>query len=214
LKYWYQTKEIGSFDIHLKTLRNLSQFSDDAGLSEDLGISSALWPLFGIVWKSSEVLAHLMVDIDIVDKSFLEVGCGIGLPSHLLNSRHADITATDYHPEVEGFLNANSEMNDCGDIPFFLSDWNLAEDNKLGKFDYIIGSDILYQHDYEKLLARFIDDHSHETSEAIIVDPGRGKQNKFNREMKNYSFVHSVIKSEGIESLNEEFSGTINHFTR
>ena len=37
-------------------------------------------------------------------KRILEVGCGIGLSSLILNRLNADITATDYHPEAEKFL--------------------------------------------------------------------------------------------------------------
>lgn len=94
----YHTIEFGELDIHLRTLRDNQQFSDDEGEAEALGISSAFWPLFGIVWDSGNVLAHLMVEYEIVGLRILEVGCGIALASLVLNHRLADITATDYHP--------------------------------------------------------------------------------------------------------------------
>ncbi len=47
-----------------------------------------------------EGLALLMLDYDIKGKRILEMGCGIDLASLVLNSRRADITATDRHPQA------------------------------------------------------------------------------------------------------------------
>lgn len=65
LRLRYQTMEFGGMDIHLRTLRDNQEFSDDDGIAEALGISSATWPLFGIVWPSGQILAHLMLDFQI-----------------------------------------------------------------------------------------------------------------------------------------------------
>ena len=98
----YHTIEFGELDIHLRTLRDNQQFSDDEGEAEALGISSAFWPLFGIVWDSGNVLAHLMVVYEIVGLRILEVGCGIALASLVLNHRLAGITATSLRAMSEG----------------------------------------------------------------------------------------------------------------
>ncbi|WP_372764825.1 methyltransferase, partial [Litorivivens sp.] len=108
LRIRYQTIEVGNNDIHVCTLRDRQQFSDPESLAENLGISSALWPIFGVVWPSSLVLAHHIADFQTEGKRILEVGCGIALSSLLLNALKADITATDYHPEVEAFLARNT----------------------------------------------------------------------------------------------------------
>ena len=97
LRVCYQTIEFGNIDIHLCTLRNNQEFYDPDGVAEKLGISSAAWPIFGIIWPSSLVLAHHMNNYDIGEKRVLEVGCGTALSSLLLNKKNVDITATDYH---------------------------------------------------------------------------------------------------------------------
>lgn len=79
LRYQYQTIEFGKSDIHLRTLRNRQEYSDDKDIAEKLGISSANWSLFGIVWDSSKVLANYMFEYEFEDKKILEVGCGIAL---------------------------------------------------------------------------------------------------------------------------------------
>ncbi|MFA0521176.1 histidine kinase, partial [Vibrio sp. 10N.222.55.E8] len=68
----------------------------------------------------------------------------MGLSSLLLNEQMANITATDYHPEVKTFLDRNAQLNNRKKIAFERVDW--ADTNcQLGLFDLIIGSDLLYE---------------------------------------------------------------------
>ncbi|WP_417355107.1 class I SAM-dependent methyltransferase [Gallaecimonas pentaromativorans] len=187
LRYRYQTLEFASADIHLCTLRDRQQFDDPAGLAEKLGISSASWPIFGIVWPSSLALARFIDGYDTGSKRILEVGCGIGLPSLLLNARSADITATDYHPEVGRFLARNTVLNDGADIAFERTGW-ADENDALGLFDLIIGSDLLYEDQHIALLANFINTHAKPTSEVILVDPGRGRKSKLISAMSQFGY--------------------------
>ena len=173
LRLSYQTIEFGKIDIHLCTLRNKQEFHDPEGTAEALGISSATWPIFGILWPSSLVLAHFVSNYDIGTKRVLEIGCGTALSSLLLNKQHVDITATDYHPEVETFLNRNSLLNGDTVIPFERTGW--ADNNdSLGYFDLIIGSDLLYEDEHIELLSDFIQAHS--TSSGNFVKLFRRKK--------------------------------------
>ena len=213
LRLRYQTIEIGSHDMHLCTLRDKQQFSDPKDVALDLGISSATWPIFGVVWPSSLVLAHHMLDFDITGKRILEVGCGMAVTSHLLNKRHADITATDYHPEVQQFLDRNTQLNDGENIAFESLDW-AGEDSHLGLFDVIIGSDLLYEDEHVDLLAGFIQKHANQQCAVIIVDPGRGRKSKFSKKMVEYGFGYDHIKPEHTEFLSKDFNGYILRFYR
>ena len=144
IRYRYQTIEFDQVDIHVKTLRDTQQFNDPDQIAKKLGISSANWSLFGVIWASSKVLADLMSRIDIKGKRILEVGCGVGLASLILNHRKAEITATDYHPEAEQLLLSNTGLNDDADIPFQRVGWDDSA-SELGQYDLIIGSDLLYE---------------------------------------------------------------------
>ena len=213
LRYRYQTIEIGDIDLHLRTLRDRQQFHDPDGVAERLGISSAFWPLFGVVWPSSLVLANYLHGYDTADKRILEVGCGIGLASLMLNKQHADISATDHHPEVEGFLLQNTALNDGEKIHFERLDWNKNE-SQLGCFDLIIGSDLLYEDQHIEQLAKFIDQHAKPVSEVLIVDPGRGRKNKFSDQMAGYGFTYTHFKPQDVDYLSEPFKGHILCFNR
>ena len=213
LRLRYQTIEIGHKDIHLCTLRDTQQFSVPKGEAERLGICDSSWPLFGVLWPSSLVLANHMLDYDIKDKRILEVGCGIGLSSIVLNQRHADITATDYHPKVETFLDRNTRLNNNKDINFARVDWN-DKNSDLGQFNLIIGSDLLYEDQQVPLLARFIDRHANPDCKVILVDPGRGRRNKISNKLLKFGFNNRHIKPEHTDYLEQPFKGHIMKFSR
>ncbi|WP_404317846.1 class I SAM-dependent methyltransferase [Malaciobacter canalis] len=183
----YQTIEIGTLDIHLKTLKDKQQFFDKDDIAQKLGISSAQWPIFGILWEAGEVLANLMLTYEIEGKRILELGCGLALASMVLNLRGANITATDYHPEVASFLKYNSLLNSKKNIPYFQASW----DDKVSiveKFDVIIGSDVLYERTHVNLLSSFIELYANKKCEIIIIDPARGNHNAFCRKMDTFGF--------------------------
>ena len=213
IRFKYQTFEIGNSDFHIRSLRDNQQFSDDQGVAENLGISSANWPLFGIMWASGEVLARLMVDEELKGRSILEVGCGLGLASLVLNRRLANITATDQHPEAAGFLEKNTRLNDDRDIPFIRTGW--AEPcSRLGKFDLIIGSDLLYERNHADLLAAFIEEHAASKCEVVLIDPGRKHHGKFTRRLQGFGFDSVKEKSQGTDAMLKSFAGFILRYTR
>ena len=195
------------------TLRDKQEFHDPVGVAEKLGISSASWPIFGVIWPSSLVLAHYIVDYKTESKRILEIGCGMALSSLLLNKQCADITATDYHPEVKNFLQRNTLLNGDNDISFEQVDWTSKID-KLGLFDLIIGSDLLYEDSHIDLLANFIEKHSKPKCEVILVDPGRGRKSKLSTKMIEFGFTSSHKKPLHTDYLEQEFKGHILTFER
>jgi len=213
LRYCYQTVEFGPTDIHLCTLRDNQQFHDPDDIAKELGISSASWPLFGVIWPSSMVLAHYISDYPTGSRRILEIGCGMALTSLLLNKQNADITATDYHPEVGKFLLRNTLLNQDAPIAFERVDWANSQDT-LGLFDLIIGSDLLYEDEHIDLLATFIERHSNAACEVILVDPGRGRKNKLSTKMLAYGFNSDHIKPLETPYLTNEFKGHILKFSR
>lgn len=209
----YQTIEIGANDIHLCTLRDKQQFSDPEDIAKNLGINSTLWSVFGVVWPSSLVLAHYIAHYQTNGKRILEIGCGIALTSLLLNKQHADITATDFHPEAEFFLKRNTTLNQDADIDYERTSWSETTD-KLGRFDLIIGSDVLYEDQHIEQLANFIENHSKPYCEVILVDPGRGRKNKLSLQMEKNRFQYTQIKPNQTDYLDQPFKGYILRFRR
>lgn len=209
----YQTIEFGVTDIHVCSLRDKQQFSDPDGVAERLGISSAIWPIFGVIWPSGRVLANFMFDYNTDGKRVLEVGCGIGLTSLLLNKLGVDISATDHHPEVQRFLKRNSDLNGDKEIPFERVDW-AEQSEHLGLFDIIVGSDLLYEDQHIAILAEFIGAHANPQCEVILVDAGRGYFNKLSNKLLAQGYLSDQQKVLSSYCGKEPFKGRIFKFTR
>ena len=182
---------IGGSDFRIRALLNRQQFSDPDGSAERAGVPPAAWPLFGVVWPAGLALAEEMSHFPIAGKSILELGCGIALTSLVLARRGADITACDYHPLAESFLQHNVALNQLPALPFRTAPW-LGPNPLLGRYDLIVGSDLLYERDHATLLAGFIAQHTHPASQVLIADPGRGYVSMFSALMANLGYVRSA----------------------
>jgi predicted nicotinamide N-methyase len=185
----FQTIEIDEgLDIHVRSLRDLQQFDARDGRAEALGISSAVWPMFGVVWDSGVELAMQMSDLELRGRRILEVGCGLGLASLVLNSRGADVTATDRHPVAEEMLEFNVALNGGRPIPFVRADWADLE-STLSRYDLIIGSDLLYMRGHAEAVSGFMGRHARPSCETLLVDPGRNRCGQYNRAMLGLGFT-------------------------
>jgi ETFB lysine methyltransferase len=214
LRFRYQTCEFGEHDIHYRSLRDKQQFEDINGEAEALGISSACWPIFGVLWPSGEVLARLMEHYDIKGRRILEVGCGLGLASLLLNERMADITATDNHPCAGSYLQHNAGLNNGRTIPFLRADWDDKQNDELGEFDLIIGSDLLYESQHADSLSVFIERYAKAKCEIIIIDGARGHGGKFAKRMATLGYSQQQTIPIKPNSGADNYKGKINTFER
>ncbi|MGR8947993.1 MAG: class I SAM-dependent methyltransferase [Gammaproteobacteria bacterium] len=208
----YQTYEFDQRDLHVRTLRDRQEYDDQNHEAESLGISSAHWSLFGVVWESGEVLARLMWMRDFNGEKILEIGCGIGLASLILGIRSQNISATDRHPQAQRFLDYNTALNEITPIKFERCSWEQPE-SSLGKFDLIIGSDLLYDRDCIEPLCHFIDLHAETTCEVMLIDPNRGLRSTFSKQMERLGFTTTPRIKVELE-LPENYNGSILEFNR
>lgn len=209
----YSTLSIGPEDFHLCSLLDKQQFADADGAAEQAGISSATWPLFGQLWPSGEVLASAMQVFPVSGLRILELGCGLGLSSLVLQRLEADITASDYHPLAGEFLERNTKLNHLQPIRYVRCDWAL-EYPELGLFDLIIGSDLLYERDHPALLAGFIDRHTAAKARVVIVDPRRGHVASFSREMAAFGYQQDADLDNAHDSGDAPYKGRILSYSR
>jgi predicted nicotinamide N-methyase len=202
----YQTKReqitvAGADDLAIRSLLDRQQYADPSGEAERQGISSAAWPLFGLLWPSGTQLAERLAVRPVrAGERILEVGCGLALASLVGHRRGADITASDCHPLVPSFLGENARLNGLAPIKYRHGQWSVGAPRPSGRpatggarivrgrFDLIIGSDLLYERDDDSALAGFIGRHAAIDAEVWIVDPDRGNRAAFNRQMAALGF--------------------------
>jgi predicted nicotinamide N-methyase len=202
----YQTKQervaiAGVADLVIRSLLDRQQFFDPLGEAERLGISSAAWPLFGLLWPSgTHLAARLALRPVCPGERILEIGCGLALASLVGHRRGADVTASDYHPLAESFLEENLRLNDLPPMKYRHGHWSAPESPPgpddapgacvvRGRYELMIGSDLLYERDAGAALAGFIARYSSPAGEVWIVDPYRGNRPAFNRQMAAQGFL-------------------------
>ena len=176
-------------DLTLRCLLDRVQYHDPHGDAERAGICPASWPLFGQLWPSSQVLAGLMASYELAGRRVLELGCGLGLASLVVHRGGGDVTASVCHPLAALFLAENVALNGLPVLKYCAAHWG-RDNPALGRFDVIIGSDVLYDRAQPEQLSRFIDRHSETSVDVLIVDPGRGNQTSFSRKMKVLGYSH------------------------
>jgi predicted nicotinamide N-methyase len=102
----------GVADLNIRSLLDNQQFADPDGLAAQRGISSAAWPLFGLLWPSgAELAARMALRRVLPGERILEIGCGLGLASLVGHRRGADVTASDCHPLAAAFMAENLKLN-------------------------------------------------------------------------------------------------------
>jgi predicted nicotinamide N-methyase len=195
-------------NLIIRSLLDRQQYADPSGEAARLGISSATWPLFGLLWPSgAELAARLALHPVVLGERILEIGCGLGLASLVGHRRGADVTASDCHPLTAMFLAENLRLNGMTAMKYRQGQWgelacvraqtfpvgsvNLSDDGTAsvsGVFDLIMGSDVLYERDDSGMLASFINTHAAPGAQVWIVDPHRGNRPAFTRHMSGHGF--------------------------
>lgn len=224
----YETKQEcvairGADSLQIRSLIDKQQYADPNGEAAAAGFSSANWSLFGVLWPSSRQLAAHMASRDMVaGERILEVGCGLALASLVCHRRGSDVTASDAHPLALGFLMENLRLNDLPPLAYRHGDWGtdpVQVDHAQGlsvhgRFDVIIGSDVLYERDEAGCLARFIEHHAKPEAEVLIVDPNRGNRAPFIRRMVAMGFTLTDSALDVPEDDGLPYKGRLLRFAR
>ena len=210
--------------FNITSLLDQQQFFDPDNKAQRLGICSAAWPLFGMLWPSSIQLAIKLLKRPIdPDTKILEIGCGLGIASLTAQSLGYDITASDRHPLAEKFLTKNALLNQIKTIPFLHGQWgdvpipSIHDTNSpllVDKYDHILASDILYEPCSAQEVSQFIDQFGSENCTVWIIDPNRGYHNQLTRAMEKFDFVLEEMVSLKDPVNNAPYKGRLLIYTR
>ncbi len=170
---------MGTLRLRLECISDLNQAIDGMFSElEALGSPTLLeefCPYFGTVWPSARILARWILErgeAEFRGKTVLELGCGLALPSFAAAYLGAQVTATDSHPDVGAFFHRNLQLNPGNAIRYRQQDWR-APSIVGEQFDWIVGSDILYEKYQAAALIGFLKTVLAPGGRAVFLDPNR-----------------------------------------
>lgn len=121
---------------------------------KDIFANASDFPFWVKIWEASVVMAHLLSGMDsLKGKRILELGAGLAVPGITAAFFGHEVTVTDYDDEILDFVKVSAAVNNCSSrINCLKLDWLKPDAEKIGVFDCIVGSEILFNEKFFKPL--------------------------------------------------------------
>lgn len=177
-----RTERVADLVLHLECVADLNTAIDTCferlEYEGRIGELERLCPYFGVLWPAARALAEHLARLparELRGTRFLELGCGLALPTLVAARLGAHVTASDSHPDVAQFLKRNAELNSVSDrIRFIEASWrDGAALWEGGPYDRIVASDVLYESYHPEELANIIPRLAARDARICIADPAR-----------------------------------------
>ena len=145
------------------------------------------FPLWAKIWEASIVLSEYLANTaSDPNKTFLEIGSGMGIVGIIASAFGHRFVSTEFNPDAIAFCRANSALNSTsGTNPEIMElDWNRPSIK--ATFDTIVGSEVIYnEKDFDPILKLFRT-FLKPGGEIILAEGVRKTSMEFFRRMSSY----------------------------
>ena len=134
--------QVGQVKLEILQIRDLEDYL--VSNIEAQGLSLENFPYWAMVWDAALVLADFLVKQEPeANRRILEIGAGLGFAGLCAAARGHQVTLTDNTPDALAFARLSVFHNNLTNAHIEYFDWSAPTLD--GNFDWIIGSDILYE---------------------------------------------------------------------
>jgi predicted nicotinamide N-methyase len=146
------------------------------------------------LWASAIALAHEIASrTDFFrGKQVLELGAGTGLPGIVAASQGAQVLQTDRSELAMSVSKRNIELNKVQALEQRLVDWTDWNDDK--RYDWIIGSDILYAEEVHAHLRKIFEINLAPNGRILLSDPFRQPSINFLESLESDGWTITMSK--------------------
>jgi predicted nicotinamide N-methyase len=132
-------------------------------------------PFWAAVWDAAFGLCSRIASVPTPGR-MLELGCGVGTVGCFAAALGWDVTLTDYLPAALRYASRNLKANDLTGR-LVRTDWRQFA--LAGRWDLVVGSDILYDPDVHPALCQTLAGLREAGASIVLADPGRSSALKF-----------------------------------
>ena len=161
------------------------------------------FPLWAKIWPAAVVLAEWVARLKPdPQKTILEIGGGLGLTSIVAASFGHRITFSEGNADALRFARASAELNPGSPFPIVAHDWN--QPAEVGRFDLLLGSEVVYREADIPLLAQVFDACLAPGGRIVLAGEIRRTTDTFFRHMSKC--YHIGVQRKQLRSDNETIS--------
>ncbi len=138
-------------------------------------------PYWAELWPAARGLAqYIWEEVEFGGARVLELGAGLGLPGLVAARKGGRVVLQDYKPEALAIAGRSAAKN-LLEVELLLADWRQFAVRE--RFDWIIGSDVLYNPKLNPYIAAIIENNLRPGGQLIFSHPGRKVTHEFLRDL-------------------------------
>ena len=193
---YFEPVKVGDHCLEILQIKHMDQYIDKLVDEASPGQKIEL-PFWAKIWPASVLLSYFINSLQAPQEktTLLEIGAGIGLCGLFAALKGFDVVISDYTDDALLFTRINILKNNLQNKAE-VAKIDFTRDRLNQKFDYILGSEVLYQEESYRPLVKFLLAHLKSTPRAEIIlakDFRRGAKKFFRLAPKEFKIAEKTI---------------------